>query len=123
MMMRVARLCTSSLKVGLLGALLVVSACYSTGNNFSSVGLGKLEPGISTFYDAVALLEADPVNTYYRTDGTYMARWAHIASLLPDAIYMDRELWLDFDAQNYLVRIVKRQNVQFPVESPPHVDP
>lgn len=106
----------------LAALLLLLSACYSTGNNFSSVRLEKLQPGISTYYDAVELLEADPVNTYYRTDGAYMARWAHINSLLPDAIYIDRELWLDFDAQNRFVRIVKRQNVQLPVEDTPHVE-
>lgn len=106
----------------LAGFLLLVSACYSTGNNFSSAGLNKLQPGISTFHEVVQLLEADPVNTYYRTDGTYMARWAHVNSLLPDAIYMDRELWLDFDAQNYFIRVVKRHNVSLPVESKPDRD-
>lgn len=109
-------------RYGLLGVLLLLSACYSTGNNFSSAGLAKLQPGISTYHDVVALLEADPVNTYYHTNGTYMARWAHINSLLPDAIYMDRELWLDFDAQNYFLRIVKRKNVQIPLENTPQVE-
>lgn len=114
--------CLKSLRYGWLAVMLLLSACYSTGNNFSSAGLVKLQPGISTFHDAVELLEADPVNTYYRTDGTYMARWAYINSLLPDAIYMDKELWLGFDAQNYFVRVVKRHNVRLPVESKPKVE-
>lgn len=114
--MRIIRLLGSLRYAPLAALLLLLSACYSTGNNFNSAGLAKLQPGISTFHDVVALLEADPVNTYYHTDGTYMARWAHVNSLLPDAIYMDRELWLDFDAQNHFVRIVKRHNVLLPIE-------
>lgn len=120
--MRIARFVAWSIRYGLVGILFALSACHSTGNSFSSAGLLQLQPGISTYQDAVALLEADPVNTYYRTDGSYMARWAHISSLLPDAIYMDRELWLDFDARNYFVRLVKRKNVPLPLENAQQIE-
>ena len=101
---------------------LLLTACHSTGSNFSSSKIDQLQPGITTYADVVAILEADPVNRYYRPDGTYMVRWAHVSSLLPDGIYFDRELLLDFDASNYLIRISKKHNVQSAVESAPDAE-
>lgn len=98
---------------------LFLTACHSTGNNFSSRGLDQLEPGMASFDDAIVLLQAEPTNRYYRPDGSYMARWAHVGSLLPDAIYFDRELWLEFDAGDRLVKINKRQNINTAVTSEP----
>lgn len=103
----------------LLLCALVLSGCHTTGNNFSSQGLARLEPGVSTYYDAVESLESDPVNKYFRPDGSYMARWAHVNSLFPDGVYMDREIWLEFDAFDYLIRVSKRHNVYTP-EPPPY---
>lgn len=110
-------------KWSLVGALLLsLSACYSTGNSFRSVDLNELQPGVSTYQEVLLLLESDPVNTYYQTDGTYMARWAHTSSLLPDGIYFNRELWMNFDAQHRFMRIVKRHNVPLPEETNPDVE-
>lgn len=112
---------TKSVVCVVLTAILL-TACHSTGSNFSSSKIDQLKPGISTFADVVAILEADPVNRYYRPDGTYTVRWAHVNSLLPDGIYFDRELMLDFDANNYLVRISKKHNVQSAVETVPEAE-
>lgn len=107
------------LRCSLLGLMLMLGACHSTGNNFSSVGVGYLQPGVSTLTEVVEFLEADPVNRYYRPDGSYMARWAHTNSLISDGVYFPREIWMEFDANQVLVRIAKQHNVQ----SQKYVDP
>ena len=103
--------------------LLLLTACHSTGNAFKSAGVDTLIPGVSTYQDVVQALEAFPTNYYYQPDGAFMARWAHVQSLLPDSIYMDRELWLLFDSQQRFIAIEKRHNVQQATQSPPDVAP
>lgn len=95
----------------LCGLILMLSACHSTGNNFTSSGVVYLKPGVSTLDDTIVFLQAAPVNRYYRPDGSYMARWAHVSSAIPDGIYMGRELWIEFDAHHVLKRISKQHNV------------
>lgn len=106
-------------RYGCLGLLLLLGACHSTGSNFSSTGVGYLQPGVSTMAEAVEFLDAEPVNRYYKPDGSYMARWAHTNSLIPDGVYFQRELWMEFDVNQVLVRIAKQHNVQ----SQKYVDP
>lgn len=112
-----------ALKYTALGLVFALAGCHSTGNNFKSSGVDHLQPGISTMAEATEFLEADPVNRYYRPDGSYTARWAHVNSLVPDGIYLGRELWMEFDANHVLIRISKRQNVQSDPGPMPIVQP
>lgn len=111
------------LRCSLLGLMLMLGACHSTGNNFSSVGVGYLQPGVSTLTEVVEFLEADPVNRYYRPDGSYMARWAHTNSLITDGVYFQRELWMEFDVNHLLVRITKQHNIQTEKQTGPRPEP
>lgn len=111
------------LRCSLLGLMLMLGACHSTGSNFSSVGVGYLQPGVSTLIDVVEFLEGDPVNRYYRPDGSYMARWAHTNSLIPDGVYFQRELWMEFDVNHILVRIAKQHNIQTQKQTGPRPEP
>ena len=110
-------------RYGYLGLLLLLGACHSTGSNFSSVGVGYLQPGVSTLTEVVEFLEADPVNRYYRPDGSYMARWAHTNSLISDGVYFPREIWMEFDANHILVRIAKQHNIQTQKQTGPRPEP
>ena len=87
---------------------LLLTACHSTGNKYHTADLAQLELGVATFTDAATLLQANPVNRYYRPDGSYIARWAYTRSVVPDAIYFDKEIWLEFDAADRLISIDKR---------------
>mgnify|MGYP001045687941 CR=1 FL=1 len=110
-------------RYGYLGLLLLLGACHSTGSNFNSVGVGYLKPGVSTLTEVVEFLEADPVNRYYRPDGSYMARWAHTNSLIPDGVYFQRELWMEFDVNDFLVRIAKQHNIQTEKQAGSRLEP
>ncbi|MCQ9615995.1 hypothetical protein L1889_04170 [Paenalcaligenes niemegkensis] len=89
-----------------------LAGCYSTGNKFATSGYGWLQPGISTAADVRVFLEADPVHVYRQSDGSSLQIWKHSSSLLPDGIYRNRELWLLFDGQDVLHRVVKKHNVR-----------
>lgn len=99
------------LVLGLSGVMLL-TACHGTGSNFKSTGLNFFTPGVTTLSEAIELLDSDPVNRYYRADGSYLAIWQHTNSLFPDGVYFNRELWAEFDAQHRLIRVVKGQNVE-----------
>lgn len=94
-----------------LSSALLLSACHSTGTGFRSLQVNALTPGVTSFQDTVELLEADPVNRYYRTDGSFLAVWQHTNSVLPDGVYFNRELWAEFDASQRLLRVVKERNI------------
>lgn len=98
-------------RVVLAAMLLALAGCSTTGSSFSASSLDLIQPGQTTLAQASALLKADPVNVYHQGDGSLMARWAHRATFVPDAIYMNRELWLAFDRNGYFERIVKSVNV------------
>ena len=107
----------SSLAVRIYRALLVgaaavaVAGCSTTGNNFDTQDLRFLVPGETTLEEARVLLQADPVNVYRQADGAATARWAYGSSLVNDAVYFNRELWLAFDSYGRFERIVKSNNV------------
>lgn len=92
----------------------LLTACHSTGQSFNSYAIDRLQVGSSTFAEAVELLNSEPSHFYYRPDGGYLARWAHVHSLFPDGVYMNRELWLDFNDRGQLIAIRKRHNVHSP---------
>ena len=89
----------------------VLSACASSGNNFSSSGVSQLVAGETTFDQARNLLHGDPVIVYPQSDGTSMARWAYKTTVSTDAIYFNRELWLLFGPDGRFMRVLKSENV------------
>lgn len=93
------------LVIGLLGLL---SACYSTGSPFQVGAVDKLVVGQTTYAEAIELLQSEPENYYYQSNGTHLALWRFSKSVLPDAIYMDRELLVEFNAAQVLTRIKKK---------------
>lgn len=98
-------------RVLLLGGIVALAGCSSTGNRFDTTDLRLLEPGYTTLEEASALLQGEPANIYRQLDGSATARWAHTASLLTDAIYFNQELWLAFDRYGHFERIVKSSNI------------
>lgn len=107
-----ARNAAQAMKAALVGGLLMLAAgCATTGNSFDSSGLSMLVPGETTLEQASALLKSDPVNVYRQLDGTATARWAHKASMVTDAVYFNREIWLLFGPDGRYVRVVKSINV------------
>lgn len=95
----------------LLGSVLVLAACSTTGNSFDTTDLRFLLPGETTLQEATLLLQGEPVNVYRQLDGSAMARWAHTATLATDAVYFNQELWLAFDSYGRFQRIIKSNNV------------
>lgn len=95
----------------LIALLSVLSACSTTGNHFHLSGIHQLHVGQTTQQQAIALLQAEPVNYYHQSNGTYLALWRFTKSVLTDAIYIERELLLEFDANQKLVAIKKQPPV------------
>ncbi len=96
------------LALGLLGLL---AACYSTGNHFRVSGVNDLVVGQTTHTEAIDLLQAEPTNYYRQSNGSYLALWVFSKSVIPDGIYIERELLLEFDAAQRLVAIKKKPAV------------
>lgn len=92
-------------------AAVLLAGCSSTGNSFDSEDLRFFVPGQTTLEEAKVLLQAEPVNIYRQADGAATVRWAYGASLVNDAVYFNRELWLAFDSYGRFMRIVKSNNV------------
>ena len=99
------------LRLFLIGALISLAGCSTTGNSFDTTDLRFLVPGETTLAEATALLQGEPANVYRQLDGSATARWAHTATLATDAIYFNQELWLAFDRYGRFVRIVKSNNI------------
>ena len=91
--------------------LLGLSACSTTGNSFDSSSLSLFVKGQTTMNEAVALLDAEPVNVYWQHDGSAMAIWSHKSTLATDAVYFNQELWLAFGPDGRFDRIVKSVNI------------
>ena len=102
---------TTMVRLFFVSALLVLTGCSTTGSSFDATSMDMLSPGQTTLTQASVLLKADPINVYRPADGSAMARWAHGASFVPDAVYFNRELWLAFDRNGYFDRVVKSVNV------------
>lgn len=92
-------------------ALALLAGCSTTGNSFDSSGLTKVVPGQTTLPQAEGLLRAAPVDIYRQRDGSLTARWAQKSTVLADAIYLRKELWLRFDSNGHFERVVDSVNV------------
>lgn len=88
----------------LLAAGLVLSACTTSGQVFQADAVGRLQPGVTTFDQAVAALGASPVDVYRAVDGSFLARWAQKYTWMTDALYWRREALLAFDAHGRFIR-------------------
>lgn len=91
--------------------LVIVAGCVSSGQFFDSSALHLLQPGVTTLEEASVLMQSPPVDVYRAPGGPVLARWAHTASLVTDAVYMNRELWLRFDAAGHYVAIDRSVNI------------
>lgn len=91
--------------------LMLLAACSTTGSSFDTSALRLMVPGQTTLAQASELLHSEPENVYRRLDGSATARWAHKASMVTDAVYFNRELWLAFDANGHYLSIVKSINI------------
>lgn len=92
-------------------SLALLAGCTTSGGTFDTNSLDLLVPGQTTLAQASALLKSDPTDVYRQKNGAATARWAHHSSLVTDAIYFHRELWLYFDETGAYQRVVKSQNV------------
>ena len=100
------------LRLAMAGAcIILMGGCSTTGRSFDSSALSLMTPGETTLRDAIELLEAEPVDIYWQGHAGVLARWAHKASLLTDAIYFPRELWLRFYPDGTFDRVVEKVNV------------
>lgn len=91
--------------------IVALSACTTTGNSFDSSSLRFIVPGQTTLAEASSLLKSSPTDTYRQHDGSALARWSHKASVVPDAIYFNQELWLAFGPDGRFQRVEKSVNL------------
>ena len=110
--MRRESFCTRLLRLAMAGAcIILIGGCSTTGQSFDSSALSLMTPGETTLREAAELLNAEPVETYWQGHAGVLVRWSHKASLLTDAIYFRRELWLRFHPDGTFDRVVERVNV------------
>ena len=108
----------SLMRGGLLTLITLLSACTSTGNSFDLNAIQALQIGQTTKQQAVTLLQAEPVNYYHQSNGAYLALWRFTKTVLTDAVYIERELLLEFDSHHTLVAIKKQPSVYHPEPTP-----
>lgn len=89
----------------------VVAGCASGGQSFDSSALRLFQPGVTTLDEASVVMQSPPVDVYRVHGGPVLARWVHAGSLVTDAIYINRELWLRFDSSGRYVGIDRRINI------------
>lgn len=94
-------------RAAVVAVVLTLSGCYSTGTPFNSNTMW-LEPGVTTVADARLGLGAPPTTVYPQTDGSTIQVWQSSRSLVPDAIYIERELWLEFGPDHVLRQVLRR---------------
>jgi len=110
--MRGPMACAAVLRAAVLICFaLGLSGCSTTGNSFRSSAMWQIVPGQTTLEQASDILEAEPVDTYQNQDGTMIARWAHKASMVVNALYFRQELWLKFGPDGTFERVVKKVNL------------
>lgn len=94
-------------RVLIVAMTITLSACYSTGNSYNS-NTAWLEPGVTTVADARLGLGVAPSTVYPHPNGGSIQVWYSSRSLVPDAIYVERELWLEFGPDQVLRQILRR---------------
>ncbi len=92
----------------MMALVAALTACYSTGNVFRISGVNDLVVGKTTYAETIQLLQAEPVNYYNQSNGTFLALWAYSKSVLPDALYIDPQLLLEFNSAQVLTAIKKK---------------
>lgn len=96
----------------IIGLTAALAACSTAGKRFDTLEMSQIIPGQTTLEEATVLLKGQPENVYRQRDGSAMARWAHTATMVTDAVYFRRELWLQFGADGRFERVVNQVNVQ-----------
>lgn len=91
--------------------VLALTGCATVGSQFGASALSLLQPGVTTLDEASILMQSPPVDIYRGRDGAALARWAHSASLITDAVYLNRELWLRFDAGGHYTGVERSINI------------
>jgi hypothetical protein len=102
------------MRIGIAALILAaagLTGCSTTGNSFDSAGLNRIVEGRTTLAQASEYLRAVPVDTWRRTDGSVLARWAHKGSVVTDAVYFRQEAWLLFGADGTFQRTEKTINM------------
>ena len=97
--------------LALAGLAWTLAACSTTGRSFDTSTMSRIVPGQTTLEQASRILAAEPEHVYRQLDGSALAGWTHKASLVTDAVYFRRELWLRFDNTGRFQHVVDRVNV------------
>ena len=103
--------------LGGMSLVFMLAACTTTGRSFNADAMRHFVPGQTTLEQAREWI-GEPVALYQQPGGPTMARWARRDSAVADALYLTRELWLDFDAQGRYLRVANRINVRVPEQEP-----
>ncbi|MDN5843718.1 MAG: hypothetical protein L0H54_09775 [Alcaligenaceae bacterium] len=90
-----------------------LAACSVTGRSFNSAGLNQIVEGQTTQAEAIRSLGAAPVNTWARSDGSVLARWAYKGTVATDALYLRQEVWLLFGPDGTFQRTENSINIPF----------
>lgn len=97
-----------SLVIAVVAAML--SACGTSGNNFSAGSLADFVPGETTLAQASALLGSYPEQTYATTEGAVTALWSFQATGLDHLLYRKSAL-VQFGPDGTFRRIVDTTGV------------
>lgn len=99
------RVLTLSKRAAVLALLLAVGGCATSGRDFHADPLTQLVPGDTTLPEAVALLQAYPVQTYAANDGSFEALWSYHVTSLNHLLYRKAAL-VRFGADGRFERVV-----------------
>ncbi|WP_220814103.1 hypothetical protein [Pseudomonas paralcaligenes] len=88
-----------------------LTACASSGRNFNSHNLVKLEPGRTSFDQARTLLGAPPVQTVLAPSGNSVSYWRFIRANGFSGNTSIREAGLVFTPDGTFLRILQLQNI------------
>lgn len=97
--------------LALAGLAWALAACSTTGRSFDTSGMNRIVPGRTTLEQASGILKAEPDHVYRQGDGSALAGWTHKATLVTDAVYFRRELWLRFGGDGRFQHVIDRVNV------------
>lgn len=97
--------------LAVIALLMSVVGCAMTGSRFDSSGLALFVPGVTSREQADQYLHGPAYQSYRQLDGSQTAVWLYRRTLATDAIYINQELWLQFDDQGRFSRVVKRDNI------------
>ena len=96
----------SIVAVALVAAL---TGCVSVGKDFSMADVDAMQPGVTTFQDAVAKL-GEPASTSMAGDGQKLASWVRVASGLGSTT--QKAVSIVFGKDGKMIRVGSRSNVK-----------